>query len=73
MHRISNLIEHLRGQWQLIQIQEHQMAETWQDSTYVRFRIRHWAKWEKTIPDLFPALNKLDNVIQRALTVTKDH
>lgn len=72
MRQISDLTEHLRGQWQLLQVQEHQMAEAWQDSTYARFRIRHWAKWEKTIPDLFPALNKLDNVIERARTVTNE-
>jgi hypothetical protein len=72
MHEITDLTQHLRGQWQLLQVQEQQMAECWRDSTYLRFRRRHWVNWESRLPGLLSTLESLDNVICRAEGATRE-
>lgn len=72
MHEITDLTQHLRGQWQLLQVQEQQMAERWRDSTYSRFRRRHWVNWESRLPGLLSTLESLDDVICRAEGATRE-
>ena len=72
MHEITDLTQHLRGQWQLLQVQEQQMAECWRDSTYLRVRRRQWVNWESRLPGLLSTLESLDNVICRAEGATRE-
>lgn len=47
------------------------MATHWQDSTYSRFRCRHWVNWESRLPVLLATLESLDDVIRRAEGATR--
>jgi len=71
MHSIADLIQHSRGQWQLLQVQEQQMASRWQDQTYFRFRQRHWVNWETRVPALLSTLESLDDVLRSADEMTQ--
>ena len=71
-HSIADLAQTLQGQWQLLCNQERSMAEHWQDSTYSRFRRRHWVNWESRLPGLLSTLESLDDVICRAEGATRE-
>lgn len=70
-HSIADLTQALQGQWQRLCNQEHSMATHWQDSTYSRFRCRHWVNWESRLPVLLATLESLDDVIRRAEGATR--
>ena len=72
MLSVADLTARLRGHWQLIQVQEQQMAECWRDTTYLRFKQQHWALWESRVPALFSVVEAVEEVMHRAQTETVD-
>lgn len=72
MNSIADLTQHLRGQWQLLQVEERQLAERWRDATYWRFHRAYWVSWESRLPELLTRLESLDEVIRRSEETTRE-